>query len=82
MAEEKSTVVVNRSASKRFHLKGGRVLGPGESIEVSGKERDQLLGYREIVDADKLVVKKATPAKADVDADDGADEKKKGKGKK
>lgn len=73
-----ATVVVNRSASKTFHLKGGRSLGPGESIEVTGKERDQLLGYREIVDAAKLTAKKAAPAKA---ADDD-DAKSKGKDKK
>lgn len=72
-----ATVVVNRSASKTFHLKGGRSLGPGESIEVSGKERDMLLGYREIVDAAKLVAKKAAPAKAPVE--DEPEEKKKGK---
>lgn len=73
--ETGATVVVNRSASKTFHLKGGRSLGPGESIEVVGKERDMLLGYREIVDAAKLVAKKAAPAKAPV----ANDEDKKGK---
>lgn len=76
MADEKLTVVVNRSQAKSFHLKGGRVLGPGESMEVSGKEAVALLRYREIVDAAKLKPKPAAKAAAD------EDEGKTGKGKK
>lgn len=61
MAEK--VTVVNRSQAKSFHLSGGRVLGPGESIEVEGNDARMLLKYREVVDASKAV-KKAAPPKA------------------
>lgn len=73
MAEDKA-VVVNRSQGKTFHLKGGRSLGPGESIESSGKELKMLLGYREIVDAAKLTAKKGT-VKAEAPAEEPAEKK-------
>lgn len=70
-------VVVNRSQSKKFHLKGGRVLGPGESMEVDEKEAKALLDYREIVDADKLKAKPAAAPKKEEDEDEGKKGKKK-----
>lgn len=57
-APEKEAVktVYNRTrANKYFVLKDGRRLLPGQSLEVGLAEYKKLVGYKEIIDADKLV---------------------------
>lgn len=54
MAESSKVVVFNRG-QRKYQISGKRVLEPGKSIEVKGKEARLLLGQRDIVDADKVV---------------------------
>ncbi len=60
--EEKKVRVLNQGR-RNYQLSGKRVLKPGASAEVSGKEAKLLLGQRDIVDAAKIV----PPSKADKD---------------
>lgn len=48
--------VFNRSVHGRvYHLRDGRTLSPGETKDVSPKEHESLIQYKDLIDANKLV---------------------------
>lgn len=55
-----NTMVIINKGRGPHGLKGGKVINPGESAEVSVEEGAELLGYKHMVDAAKSV-----PAYAD-----------------
>lgn len=62
MAETKEGefVVVNRG-KRQYALADGRVLHPGKSIRVSGKEAKLLLSMRDCVDSKKMAEPEEAP---------------------
>lgn len=58
MAEKLGSVTVLNRGRRTYQLQGKKTLAPNESVEVSGREAELLLGFHDIVDVAKIVKRK------------------------